>query len=165
MNDISIEQILKVNPPKYAMPLKILMIVLSVLSVVLIPSIMAIGVLLTVGLIAFTVIMFRYYDYEYEYSLVEKELTVDRITAKSSRRRCGVYDVAKLAVMAPAGSEKLESYERQNCKSYNYSSNTDPSATYVLFIPSNKEMVRVILEPNEAMKQAIWEMGPSKVTL
>lgn len=165
MKDISVEQIIKVNPPKYAMPLKILMIVLSIASLYFIVSLMAIGVLLTVGLIVFTVIMFRYYDSEYEYTLVENELTIDRIISKASRKRCGVYDIAKLAVMAPAGSDKLTDNQRMNCKSYDYSSNTDAAKTYVLFVPTNNELVRVVLEPNEEMKKALWQTAPSRVTL
>lgn len=163
MENISIEQIIKVNPPKYVKVLKPVMVVLCVFSLAFILTIF--GIFLTVGLIFLTVVVFHYYDAEYEYTLVEKELTIERIVAKSYRRKCGEYNLSRMEIMAPLGSDKLARSENGDFKTYDYSSNTDRSKTYVLFAPCNNEMVRLIFEPDERMKQTIWRTSPSKVNL
>lgn len=163
MENISIEQIIKVTPPKHAKTLKIAMIALSVLSLLFIFYI--IGIVIIIVLVLATVIIFRYYDAEFEYTLVENELTIDRITAKSHRKRAGVYSLSRMEIMAPAGSDKLRTFENRQCKHYNYSSNTDVSKTYVIYAPSNNEMVGITIEPDEKLKDALWRISPSKVTL
>jgi len=163
MDNISIEQIIKVNPPKYVAPLKVGMIVLSVLSLLFI--FIPFGLFLPVGFVIATVLIFRYYNAEYEYSLLEKELTVDRITSKSRRKRCGVFNLSRLEIMAQYGSDKLTDTEKRNFKTYNYSANVDITKTYVLVAPCNKEMVRIILDPDERLKENIWKLAPSKVSL
>jgi len=163
MDNISIEQIIKVNPPKYVKTLKIGMILLSICSLLLIA--IPFGVFLPVGFVIATIFLFRYYNAEYEYSLLEKELTIDRIVSKSSRRRCGIFNIGRLEIMAQYGSDKLKGMEKRNYKTYNYSANIDINKTYVLVVQSNKEMVRIILDPDERMKENIWKLAPSKVNL
>ena len=123
MENVSIEQIIKVNPPKYAKPLKAVMMLLIGISLLFVFYI--VGIALLVALVVITIFMFRYFDAEYEYTLVENELTIDRITAKSHRKRCGVYSLGRMEIMAPEGSEKLRSYDNRQCKKYDYSSNTE----------------------------------------
>ena len=163
MDNISIEQIIKVNPPKYVKTLKVAMILLCVFSLLFI--VMPYGVFLPIGFVIVTFLMFRYYNAEFEYSLIEKELTIDRIISKSSRKKCGTYDIGRIEIMAQYGSDKLLNTEKRNFKTYNYSSNVDISKSYVLVVPCNKEMVRIILDPDERMKENIWKLAPSKVNL
>ena len=163
MDNISIEQIVKVNPPKYVKTLKVILIVLSVISLVFI--VIPYGVFLPIGFVIATIFLFRYYNAEYEYSLIERELTIDRIIAKSSRRKCGTFNLDRLEIMAQYGSDKLTDTEKRNYKTHNYSANIDINKTYVLVAPCNKEMVRIILDPDERMKENIWKLAPSKVNL
>jgi len=163
MENISVEQIIKVNPPKYVKGLKIGMILLSVFSLLL--MVIPYGVFFPIAFVIATIFMFRHFNAEYEYSLVEKELTVDRITSKSSRKRCGTFNLDRLEVMAQYGSDKLANTERRNYKTYNYSANIDINKAYVLVAQYNKEMVRIIIDPDERMKENIWRLAPSKVNL
>lgn len=163
MENISIEQIIKIKPHLYSSVLKGIMIMLSVFSLVFILT--AYGVFITTGLVILTIVIFRYYNAEYEYTLVEKELTIERIVAKSYRRKCGEYNLSRMEIMAPIESDKLPRKENSNFKTYNYSSNTDKSKSYVIIAPCNNEMVRLIFEPDERMKQTIWKISPSKVNL
>ena len=164
MNDVRIEQIVKAKQPKYALALKILMIFLCLLSLTVARFSPAIAVVLTACFVVFTVLLFRYYDAEFEYTFVEHELMVDRIMAKSSRRKGETFDLNKLEIMAPVGSDKTAYRENQRYKLFDYSSGTAEDV-YVMFVPSNAEMVKVIFEPNEAMQQAIKNIAPAKVTL
>jgi len=161
MENISIEQIVKVNPPKYVKVLKVGMIIFSICSLLFI--VIPFGGFLPVIFVIATVILFRYYNAEYEYALIDKELTVDRITSKSSRRRCGTFNMSRLEIMAQYGSDKLRDVEKRALKTYNFSANIDINNTYVLVVPCNKEIVRIILDPDERMKLNIWKLAPSKV--
>lgn len=163
MENISVEQIIKVKPPKYAVFAKLAMILVCLFSLSFI--FISYLVILTAVLIILTVFVFRYFNAEYEYTLVERELTVDKIIAKSYRRRCGVYNIDKIEIMAPYGSDKLIQYDRRNCKTHNYSSNTGTDNSYVIYAPCNNEMVKIILEPNEKIKESFWKLAPSKVNL
>lgn len=157
-NNISVEQIIKVNAPTYAKFFKIIMIIICILSLPFV--LVSFGVILVACLIVFTVIMFRYYNAEYEYSLVQNELTIDRITAKSSRKRCGVYNISKTQIMTQTNSPQLENY-KVNCKEHNYSSNMGTEDVYVLIVPHNNELVKLVIEPNERMLEALYKVIPN----
>lgn len=161
MFDISIEQILKVKPPGKAIIIKTLMIIVCIFSAFLV--IYAIGVLTLALMVVFTFFVFQYYNAEYEYSLVDTSLDVDRIMARSRRSRLGTYDFSKMEIMAPAGHAKLETYERMNCRVSNYASGYCPEKEYVVFLNNNREMIQLILEPNEEMLSAIEKIAPRKV--
>ncbi len=163
MLDVSIEQILKVKQPSIAKVFKVVMIILCALSLFFV--IYAIGILTTAILVVLTVILFRYYDAEYEYIFVDKYMDVDRIMARSSRRRLNSYDFAKMEIMAYPGHDKLQTYERMNCKTYNYASGYHPEKEYVVFINHNSEMVRLIIEPKDEIIEAICKIDRRKVFL
>lgn len=163
MLDVSIEQIIKIKQPEKAKVFKILMIVLCVLSLFFV--IYAIGILTTAILVVLTVFMFRYYDAEYEYIFVDRYMDVDRIMARSSRKRLGTYDFGKMEIMAYPGHEKLSTYERMQCRTYNYASGYNPDKEYVVFINNNNEMVRLILEPDDRIIEALCKIDRRKVFL
>ena len=164
MENFSVEQIIKIKPPAYAKVLKILLAVLAVISIVFI-FVTYLGVILVALFAAASIIVSKYYNYEFEYTLVESELTIDRIMAKSYRKRCGTYNLARMDVLAPAGSDKLLSFEGRGCKKYNFTSNNEDAQVYVLYAPENNAMVCVLFEPDERLKDALWRIAPSKVTL
>lgn len=163
MEDISGEQIIKVNPPKMALFYKIGLGILTLVSVFLIRYLVGFGVILTACFGLFLILLWRYYDAEYEYELVDGELSIDRIMAKSSRKHCGTYNVARMDIMAPTGSEKVEYRKHQKLKTSDYSSNKGDDGCYVLYLPSNNEMVRIIIQPDERMLAAIKAVAQGKV--
>lgn len=163
MNDISVEQIIKVKPPKKAMVFKVIMIILALVSVSLLRVLVGYGIVLTACFVVFTILLFRYYDAEYEYELVGNELTVDRIMAKASRRRMGVYDLGRMEIMAPLNSEKIAYKEHQKFKSSDYTSGEKTENIYVIYAPSENEIVRIAIEPSEDMLKAIKTIGGKKV--
>ena len=162
MLDVAIEQILKVKPPAKALFFKVGMILACIVSALF--ALYVIGLLSLALLIVGTVLLFQYYDAEYEYTLVEKNLDVDRIMAKSRRKRLGSYNFSKLEIMAPAGHEKLAEYERTDCKVMNYASGYNPEHEYVAYVKDG-ELIKLILEPNERMLEAFCKMDSRKVIL
>lgn len=54
-------------------------------------------------------------DLEYEYVYVNGELDIDKIMAKSKRKRVQSFDLAKMEIMAPVNSHRMD-YQNHNTK-------------------------------------------------
>ena len=133
MYNITTEQILKTKAPKQAAVFKTVMILACILAVTTIPSTYALGILLTAIFVVFTVILFKYYNAEYEYSLVDGELTIDKIMSQSMRKRCGVYNIAKASMLAKPTCQAALGMEHKKLRTAEYTSNTAPEKTVVLY--------------------------------
>ena len=101
-------------------------------------------------------------DLEYEYLYVDKELAVDKVLAKSRRKRVAVFDVGKMEILAPIKSWHLDNYKNRQDKVVDYSSGEEkqPDGRYVFYYDGQK---KVIFEPNEEMIKAITTVAPRKV--
>lgn len=99
---------------------------------------------------------------EYEYLYVDKELTVDKVMAKSRRKRVAVFDVGKMEILAPVKSWHLDNYKNRQDKRVDYSSGEEkqPDKRYVFFYDGQKQ---VIIEPNLELVKAIAMAAPRKV--
>lgn len=100
-------------------------------------------------------------DIEYEYLYVGKEISVDKVMAKSKRKKAGSYVLEQMEVMAPVGSHRLDAYQNRQMKTVDYSSGVaqKPEKRYMMVMND----CRVILEPNEAMLKAVQDVAPRKV--
>lgn len=142
-------------------PLKILTIMLTVCFVLLgfflLPA-MIIAVLL--GVAAYFVYLNS--DVEYEYLYVDKELTVDKVMAKSRRKRVATYDLGKIEILAPIKSWHLDNYKNRTDKTVDYSSGEEkqPDRRFAFFYDGKQ---RVLIEPNEEMIKAMQTVAPRKV--
>lgn len=110
----------------------------------------------------FTVFVFRYYNAEYEYSLVDGELTVDRIMARTRRKRCGVYDLSKAELVAKTGSQDALRMEHRQLRTHDYTSNEGNEAVVIYTFNVNNEMERLLIEPSESMLEAVKETVPKQ---
>lgn len=161
MNETYVEWLIKKKTPAYLKLLKILSIMLTVCFVlvgfVLWPALL-IGVVM--GVAAYFITMNA--DLEYEYLYVDKELTVDKVLAKSKRKRAATFDMNKMEIMAPIKSYHLDHYKNRNDKVEDYSSGEEgqPDLRYVFYYDGKK---KVIFEPNEEMVKAIQMAAPRKV--
>lgn len=163
MENLPVEYLIKAKAPKSALAFKIIMIIASILAACTIPSMMIWGFLLTVIFVVFTVFMFRYYDVEYEYSLMAEDLTIDRITSQSSRKRCGVYDISKATMIAKPDSQDALRLSYQKLRNADYTSNTEENKEQAIVIytyDESNELVRIFIEPNEELLQAIKKTAP-----
>jgi hypothetical protein len=161
MYSSSTEQIIKTKAPKQAVLFKAVMIIACILALTTIPQTYAVGVLLFAVLVAFTVILFKYYNAEYEYSLVDGELTIDKIMSQSMRRRCGKYNIAKATLVAKPESQAALRMEHQNLHTFNYTAGQESENIVVIYtIDENNELVRLFLEPDEKMLEALVASAP-----
>lgn len=161
MNETYVEWLVKRKTPAYMTLLKILTIMLTVCFVLLgfflLPA-MIIAVLLGVA------VYFVYLnsDVEYEYLYVDKELTVDKVMAKSRRKRVATYDLGKIEILAPIKSWHLDNYKNRTDKTVDYSSGEEkqPDRRFAFFYDGKQ---RVLIEPNEEMIKAMQTVAPRKV--
>ena len=156
MFDVATEQIIKVKAPKAALFYKIIMIAACVLAATTIPGIGVWGVLLVILFIVATILVFDYYNAEYEYSLVDDTITVDKIMSRTVRKRCGEYNIARAKLVANYGSQDALRMEHMDLRTCDYTSNVDDEAAVVIYTYNgNNELTRIFIEPDEKMFEAI----------
>ena len=98
---------------------------------------------------------------EYEYLYIDKELQIDRILAKNSRKRVETLDLNELEVLAPVRSHELDRYRNRNIKAKDYSSQDEANnALKYMLVVNNKQ---IIFEPTEEMVKTIKMFAPRKV--
>ena len=161
MNETYVECLIKRKTPAHLKMLKILLVTLTVFFVL-------VGFLLIPALlfgIAFGVAAYFMHlntELEYEYLYVDKELTVDKVMAKTKRKRVAVFSVDKMEIVAPVNSWHLDNYKNRNDKAVDYSSRDvrQPDTRYVFYYEGRQ---KVVFEPNEDLIKAMQFAAPRKV--
>lgn len=99
---------------------------------------------------------------EYEYTLTDKEIDIDVIYSKQSRKNITSIDLTQLEIMAPIDSSKLDSYKGRNSANEDYSShNRDNNKNiYVMYCEGSR---RIVIEPDDRLYKAIYNVAPHKV--
>ncbi len=142
--------------------LKILLIMLTVCFLILGLAGLAIGLLVAVATGIGAYFAYMNADIEYEYLYLDKEISVDKVMAKSKRKKAGTFLVDQMEIFAPLNSHRLDSFKNRNLKTLDYSSGVanQPEKRYMMICNGD---TKVILEPNEAMIKAIRNVAPRKV--
>ena len=102
-------------------------------------------------------------DYEFEYLLVNKEFSVDRIIAKSKRKTVINLDLNKMEFMCPNNSHELDSYKNKKTPVQDFGSGRDGVKTYVIVYHDEKGDQLVLIEPSAELMKAIKNVFPRKV--
>ncbi len=161
MNETYVEVLVKRKAPIYMSFLKILTIMMTVCFVLLGA---VIGPAIIIGVVMGIAAYFIYLnaDVEYEYLYVDRELSIDKIMAKSKRKRILSFDMGKMEVLAPIHSHQLDSYKNRKAKVMDFSSGEvkQPDRRYAFFYDGTTQ---VIIEPNEELIKAITMIAPRKV--
>ena len=148
---------------KSSFPLRLLKTILMMLTVCFFIVGMMYLAALVVAIVLGVASYFAYMnaDIEYEYLYLDKEISVDKVMAKSRRKKAAVYSIEKMEVLAPVKSYHLDAFRNRELKTVDYSSGeADDKNKYVMVYEGN---VKVILEPNAEMVKAIQAVAPRKV--
>ena len=162
MSDVYVECLVKAKQSAGGKVGKFLLVTLTVIFGLI--TLAGIGVALIVavvtGLGAYFVNL--YTDVEYEYLYLDKELTVDKVMAKSKRKRVGTYTVERMEVLAPIKSYHLDSFKNRTVKEKDYSIGEElqPDKRYVLYYEGGEKL---ILSPSEELVKALKNVAPRKV--
>ena len=105
-------------------------------------------------------------DLEYEYLFVNGELDIDMIMSKSKRKRVKSLQLAEADLVAPLKSHRMDYYNgNQNMKVLDYSSGNPQHKRFGVITRLDNATCKIILEPDEALAQAMKKTAPSKVFL
>ncbi|MCM1174400.1 MAG: DUF6106 family protein [Blautia sp.] len=99
-------------------------------------------------------------DLEYEYLYLDKEISIDKVMAKSRRKRIVTYDIQRMEILAPVKSYHLDGFRNREMKTVDYSSRTDENKKYMMVYEGN---LKVLWEPSPEMVKAIQTIAPRKV--
>lgn len=144
--------------------LKILLIMLTVVFFLLTPFFSPFSMLLMIA--AGVGAYFTNYltDVEYEYLYLDKELAVDKIMAKSKRKRIDTFSLDKVEILAPIKSYHLDNYRNRTVngktKDYSVGEELQPDRRFVMFYEGGQ---KVILSPSEDMIKVMKNVAPRKV--
>ena len=162
MSELYSEWIVKKKSPSWAFAAKVMLIILTVL-VVVVSMVMPLLFIVAIILGYVTYRLSLNWNLEYEYTFVNGELDIDKIMAKSRRKRCVVLNMEQTEIVAPEGAHQLDNYKSTPCKTMDFSSGIAENKKYVMYASFNNEMVKVIFEPNERMINDMWNSSPRKV--
>lgn len=103
-----------------------------------------------------------YSNLEYEYLYLDKELTVDKIMAKTKRKKVAVYTIDRIEILAPIHSYHLDNYKNRNVKTKDYSIGEElkPDKRYVMYYEGGE---KVLLSPSEELVEAMRNIAPRKI--
>ena len=164
MSDLYSEWIVNRKKPSWAFAAKVELICLTVICGLLtMTGIFWFMLIPTVALGYLTYRLSLNWDMEYEYTFVKGELDIDKIMAKSKRKRCAVLNMDQTEIVAPEGAHQLDNFKNTPCKTMDFSSHIPENKKYVMYTSYHNEMVKIIFEPSERMLDDMWNTAPRKV--
>lgn len=103
-------------------------------------------------------------DVEFEYLLVNQELDVDKIYARSRRKKAAQFHLEKMELFAPLQSDRIARYHSDaRIKVKDYSSGTGGPEVYAMIIRDGDDLSRVLLVPDGQMLEGMLKTFPHKV--
>lgn len=117
--------------------------------------------LVAVGIIFFVVVFIKRTDVEFEYILTNNELDIDRITAKSSRKRVFNVDFSTVDICAPVSAYKSE-FEKPAYKTFDFTGSGE-GEVYFIDIPSESGKKRILIEPPTEFIESARKYNPSRI--
>ena len=162
MSDTYVECLVKAKAPMWGRFLKILLILLTAVfavAMLLMPYAILLAVAAGVGA------YFSGYltDVEYEYLYLDKELVVDKVMAKSKRKRIATYTVDRIEILAPIKSYHLDNYRNRNVnktKDYSIGEELQPDRRFVMYYEGGE---KIILSPSEELIKVMKNVAPRKI--
>ncbi|MDE6621024.1 MAG: hypothetical protein K2K74_11170 [Lachnospiraceae bacterium] len=106
--------------------------------------------------------VFQWTDIEYEYLYLDKEISVDKIMAKTRRKKLMTISVEKIEIMAPEKSYQLDSYRNRQTKVTDLSAGHDlpDQKLYWVFYEGNQ---KILMNLTEDFAKTIKGIAPRKV--
>ncbi len=161
MSEAYVECLIKAKQSVGAVIARVLLIILTVLLTfmsLLIPLLAFVA--LATGIGAYLIKLNT--DLEFEYLYLDKELVIDKVLAKTKRKRVGTYSFDRMEIFAPINSQHLDNYKNRqvNKKDYSIRETKQPDMRYVMYYEGGE---KIILSPSEDMVKVMRNVAPRKV--
>lgn len=163
MSDAYVECLVKAKPSAVGKFLKYLLIMLTVvLAFLMLGTGMFILFLLAVAAGVGAYFVNIYTDVEYEYLYLDRELTVDKVLAKTKRKRVAVYQLDRIEIIAPIHSYHLDNFKNRNVKVKDYGIGYEdkPDLRYAMYYEGGE---KIILNPSPELVKIMKNSAPRKV--
>ena len=166
MGDLYSELLVKKDKTAKDSLLKYGLIVLTVLAVLagLIITPLALIIAVALGIACYFVIPKT--DVEYEYLFINGDFDIDMIMSKTKRKKVKSFKLSGSDLAAPLDSHRMDYYNgNQNMKVLDFSSGNPKHKRFGVITRLDGNLCKIILEPDEALAQAMKNSAPSKVFL
>ena len=162
MNDSYKELLVKRESGIQGTIMRVVCVVPTVLLALLMFSGNLIIFIATVALGIFDYFVFQWTDVEFEYLYLDKEITVDKVMAKTRRKRAAVIDVNKIEIMAPQNSNQLTYYKNRQVKITDLSAGHDlpDQKIYMVYYEGNQCF---LMNLDEDFAKTVKLVAPRKV--
>lgn len=162
MSDVYVECLIKARGKGLFRFLKVLLIMLTVVFALL--SLMGVVFMFILAIAAGVGIYFvnLQCNVEYEYMYMDRELTIDKIMAKTKRKRVGVYSVDRMEIFAPVKSYHLDNFKNRSVteKDFSIGEELKPDRRYVFYYEGGQ---RILVSPSEELVKAMKMIAPRKI--
>lgn len=160
MEEVFAEQIIKSRMTGKELIIRALAIFLVLLSILSFAFIGFLAITLTILVVYLAWNMFSYTSIEYEYAVVNSELTIDKIMGQRKRKRVASFDFKNAEIIANVATGMLDNY-KGSVKVQDYTShNSGNDVVGVVFNNNNAEKTELLFEPNEKIIDAIKRIRP-----
>lgn len=163
MSDAYVECLVKAKPSAVGKFLKYLLIMLTVvLAFLMLGTGLFILFLLAVAAGVGAYFVNIYTDVEYEYLYLDRELTVDKVLAKTKRKRVAVYQLDRIEILAPIHSYHLDHFKNRDVKVKDYGIGYEdkPDLRYAMYYEGGE---KIILNPSPELIKIMKNSAPRKV--
>lgn len=101
-------------------------------------------------------------DLEYEYLYLDRELVIDKVMARSNRKRVATYNLDRIEVLAPIKSYHLDNFKNRNVKVKDYSIGEElkPDKRYAMYYEGGE---KILLNPSEDLVKVMRNVAPRKI--
>ncbi len=105
-----------------------------------------------------------FFNLEYEYLYLDKQLSIDAIHNQSKRKKVAEYNLpTDMEVLAPVASHHLDSMKAKVSKVKDYTTGKADANVYGLIVHVEKELHLVKIEMNDELYKQISMVSPRKV--
>ena len=165
MNDSYTEWLVKRKASSQNMIIKALLIAICILSAYLaVTTIFGVAVLVAAGVS--TYFIFQNLDLEFEYLIVNDQITIDKIMGKARRKKAWEGTLDEVKMIAPLDSHVLKDHENSNMKVLDFGSHVQGAKVYgIIYQGEGGQVTKIIFEPNDKILQHIRQRIPRKITL
>ena len=94
---------------------------------------------------------------------LQRSLSIDRIFSKEKRKKAAEYDLDKMEIFAEEGAWQLDQYKNMTLKTLDFTSGYPDRRRFVMVIREPGEGLKVLLESDQKIVDAVKQIYPSKV--
>ena len=158
MNDTFYELLVKKNKPDSSAIIMSAINIIAIVCMLVLTLYTQFAMILVIALgFVFYYLVYPKLSVEYEYSLLNADLTVDAIYNKTKRKNILTMDIKTLETAFPTSSPKMNS--QRNSKIIDCSTG-DMTSSYCLIFPNNGENILLFITPDTHMLDMLKRVAP-----